>query len=85
MKIINNDKFYNNIDNGLSNIVCKCGCCFSASESDIEVQVIPVPYEKGIKKAFGMAKGFVYNRYVTCPSCFRKMKVKYYVEDSKNE
>lgn len=50
MKIINNDKFCNNIDNGLSNIVCKCGCCFSASESDIEVQVIPVPYEKGIKK-----------------------------------
>lgn len=85
MKVINNEKKYNNIDNGLSNIKCKCGCCFSATESDIEVEVISVPYERGIKKALGMSQGHICNRYITCPSCFRKMKVKFYVEDKSNE
>ena len=75
----------NNIDNGLSHIICKCGCQFSATESDIEEQIIPIPYEKGIKRVFGAAKGYIHNRYITCPNCFRKMKVKYYVEDFRNE
>ena len=85
MKIINNEKDYNIIDNGLSNIKCKCGCRFSATESDIETDAIPIPYEKGLKKKFGMVQGYIYNRYITCPSCFRKMKVKYCVEDENNE
>lgn len=85
MKIINNEKKYYSIDNGLSNIVCKCGCRFSASESDIESETIPVPYEKGIRRKLGMAQGYIYNKYITCPSCFRKMKVKYCVEDGNNE
>lgn len=85
MKIIHNEKLYNSIDNGLSNIVCKCGCNFSATEADIETSSIPVPYDRGIKKVFGMTQGYIYNRYITCPSCFRKMKVKYCVEDENNE
>lgn len=87
MKILENeeDMFLNNIDNGLSNIVCKCGCIFSATEKDIEDQIIPVPYNKGIKKFFGITQYYIHNRYITCPSCCRKMKVKYYVEDVKSE
>lgn len=86
MKILSElDAVNNNIDNGLSPIVCKCGCVFSTTESDIEEQIIPVPYDKGIKRTFGMAKGYIHNRYITCPSCFRKMKVKYCVEDFKDE
>ena len=75
----------NIIDNGLSNIVCKCGCHFSALESDIEEQIIAIPHDKGLKKVFGMSKGYIHNRYISCPVCFRKMKVKYYVEDFKSE
>lgn len=86
MKILdNNNMAYNNIDNGLSHIVCRCGCHFSATEADIETEIIPIPYNKGIRKTFGIAKKYVHNRYITCPSCFRKMKVKYYVEDNRNE
>lgn len=86
MKILDETNIsYSNIDNGLSDITCKCGCHFSATESDIEEQIIPIPYEKGIKKFFGMCQGYIRNRYITCPSCFRKMKVKYCVEDFKDE
>lgn len=86
MKILDEaNMLYNNIDNGLSDITCKCGCHFSAAESDIEEQIISVPYEKGIKKFFGMSQGYIRNRYITCPSCFRKMKVKYCVEDFRDE
>ena len=83
--LFRSDAVNNNIDNGLSHIICKCGCQFSATESDIEEQIIPIPYEKGIKRVFGAAKGYIHNRYITCPNCFRKMKVKYYVEDFRNE
>lgn len=72
-------------DNGLSHIVCKCGCQFSANESDIEEQITSIPYESGIKKLFKITKSYIPNRYITCPNCYRKMKVKFYVEDYKNE
>lgn len=86
MKILNERKLnYDNFDNGLSSIVCKCGCHFSANESDIEVEVINVLYDKGIRKKLKIAKKHIYSKYITCPVCFRKMKVKYCVEDSKNE
>lgn len=86
MKVINEpDDIVEGNDNGLSNIFCKCGCRFSAKEKDIEEQIISIPYEKGIRKVLGMAKGYIHNRYITCPNCFRKLKVKFYVEDLKNE
>lgn len=86
MKILDEDNLIcNNIDNGLSRIFCKCGCCFSATECDIEEQIIAVKHETGIKGFFGCTKSYIRNRYITCPNCFRKMKIKYYVEDFKNE
>ena len=72
-----------NIDNGLSNIKCKCGHSFSVTENQIEEQIIQIPYTEGIKGFFGMTKELIYNRYVTCPECYRKMKLKFYVEDYK--
>ena len=50
---------YSSIDNGLSDITCKCGCHFSATESDIEEQIIPIPYEKGINGVFGLGLSIV--------------------------
>lgn len=85
MTIINeNTVLDDSNDNGLSHIICRCGCQFSANESDIEEQTIPIPYENGVKKIFKVTKGYIHNRYITCPNCFRKMKVKFYVEDYKN-
>lgn len=81
MKILNNDEILNNFDNGLSNINCSCGCTFSATEDDIELQVIPIVYKTGIKGFLKMPQKYIHNRYITCPSCFKKMRVKFCIED----
>ena len=83
MKILDKKNVSNyNIDNGLSNIMCECGCVFSATEDDIEVQVITVPYRTGIRGYLKMPQTYIRNRYITCPNCFKKMKVTFCVKDS---
>lgn len=87
MHIINEDYIPNfeQIDNGLSKIKCKCGCIFSATENDIELQIIPIKRENGVKKFFGARTTYRFCRYITCPKCYNKMQVKYKVVGDENE
>ena len=62
-----------------------CHCNFSFKEKDIETVVESIPYDSGIKKVFGSIKDYIVYRYVTCPWCKSKMKLKFIIDDLEEE
>lgn len=70
------------VDSPESNISCPfCNCNFSFKEDNIEIVYEGIPYEKGIKKLFSMNKDTIIHRYVTCPWCRAKLKLKFVVAE----
>lgn len=65
-------------------VVCPyCDCKFAFKESDIENVVDYIYYDKGIKKVFQAIKDAIVTRYITCPWCKAKLKLKFTVETTK--
>ncbi|MGN1327577.1 MAG: hypothetical protein ACI4VQ_05855 [Clostridia bacterium] len=73
------DKFATNEEN---KITCSfCHCEFSFKEGNIEAVMEGIPYEKGIKKLLKMNKTYIIHKYITCPWCKSKLKLKYTIDN----
>jgi hypothetical protein len=57
-----------------------CNCNFSFKEEDIEIMNEGSPYEKGLKRFLRLNKGYIVHRYVICPWCKAKLKLKIVVD-----
>ena len=70
------------VDSPESNISCSfCSCNFSFREEDIETVYENIPYEKGIRKLLTMNQDVIIHRYITCPWCKAKLKLKFVVAE----
>ena len=58
-----------------------CLCSFNFIESDIETIYEIIPHTSGIKKFLGLKKAYVPHKYITCPWCKAKLKLKYVIDD----
>lgn len=58
-----------------------CGCRFEFSEYEIEIVTEKIHYERGIKKILGINKGEIFHKYIACPWCHNKLKLRYAVEN----
>lgn len=60
-----------------------CNCEFSFKEKDIETVVENIPYESFFRKLIGQIQDYIVYRYVTCPWCKSKIKLKLVIDDTK--
>ena len=59
-----------------------CNCRFEFNEYEIEIVTEKIHYDKGFKKLIGMNKGEKLHKYITCPWCHNKLKLRYTVEST---
>lgn len=84
MIMINEGDKERNGNNILQEIHCPyCDCDFAFKENDIENNIDYVYFDKGIKKIFQVVKDVIVTRYITCPWCKVKLKLKFIVESTK--
>ncbi len=76
---INKEGKENAFDKGMDNeLECPhCKCKFSFKEEDIEVIVRGIPYKTGIKKILKINEDYIVHKYITCPWCRSRLRLKY--------
>lgn len=77
--IINKEGKENAFDKGMDNeLECPhCKCKFSFKEEDVEVAVRGIPYKTGIKKILKINEDYIVHKYITCPWCRSRLRLKY--------
>jgi hypothetical protein len=77
---IDEDGNVNRIPSEMNRLKCPfCNCIFTFLETDIDVVTEGIPYDKGFKGFFKINKYYIYHKYVTCPWCKAKLKLRYII------
>ena len=79
---INKEGNLTKLNGDMAKISCPfCNCDFKFSENDLEIIIEKIPYQNGIKGMLKITKDYIVHKYITCPWCKNKLKLKYVVDD----